>query len=228
MNKLELHAHTSECDLVADLGGAELVRSYHAKGYSGMVITDHYFSLFYEWFRDELAGAAHKEIVKRYLRGYYAAREEGERLGFTVLCGAEVRFDHTVNDYLVYGLEEQDFYELPLLNTLHSVDELLATLPDRAVVVQAHPFRNGMTVNTPSNLFGLEVYNGRTDDFRNQMAREFAAHYKRAMTSGSDTHHAKDIARGGIETAHGICCAQDLVSVLRAGEYHLITTEEKA
>lgn len=228
MNQFELHAHTSECDLVADLSGAELVRLYHAKGYRGIVITDHYFSLFYKWFRDELATATHKETVKRYLRGYYAAREEGERLGFTVLCGAEVRFDHTVNDYLIYGLEEQDFFDLPLLNTLHSVDELLVTLPDRAVVVQAHPFRNGMTVTDPSNLFGLEVYNGRTDSFRNQMAKEYAAHYGRAMTSGSDTHRRKDLAKGGIETAHSIHCAQDLVQVLRSGQYQLISTEDKA
>ena len=46
MKKYEMHAHTAECDLVATLGGAELVRLYSEAGYSGMVITDHYFSLF--------------------------------------------------------------------------------------------------------------------------------------------------------------------------------------
>ena len=48
MNKYELHAHTSECDLVAKLSGAELVRAYADRGYSGMVITDHYFSIFFD------------------------------------------------------------------------------------------------------------------------------------------------------------------------------------
>ena len=46
MYRYELHAHTSECDLAAHASGAELVRIYHAAGYSGMVITDHYFSFF--------------------------------------------------------------------------------------------------------------------------------------------------------------------------------------
>ena len=47
MPLFELHAHTSECDLAAHASGAELVRLYHAAGYDGMVITDHYFATFY-------------------------------------------------------------------------------------------------------------------------------------------------------------------------------------
>ena len=47
MNKYELHAHTSNCDIVAKLSGADLVRLYHDKGYSGIVITDHYFADFF-------------------------------------------------------------------------------------------------------------------------------------------------------------------------------------
>ena len=227
MNRFELHAHTSECDLYAHLGGAELVRLYDEAGYRGMVITDHYFSLFYDWFADELAEADHRRIIERYLRGYYAARNEAEKRNFTVLCGAEVRFDHTINDFLVYGLEEEDLFRLPLLNRLHNVEELVEVLPDDAVVVQAHPFRDKMTVMSPTALFGIEVYNGGTDPFRNQMARLYAEHYGKAMTSGSDIHHIKALARGGIATAREISCAKDLVNVLRGGDYSLIGVSDR-
>ena len=227
MNRFELHAHTSECDLYAHLGGAELVRLYDEAGYRGMVITDHYFSLFYDWFADELAEADHRRIIERYLRGYYAARNEAEKRNFTVLCGAEVRFDNTINDFLVYGLEEDDLFRLPLLNRLHNVEELVEVLPDDAVVVQAHPFRDKMTVMSPTALFGIEVYNGGTDPFRNQMARLYAEHYGKAMTSGSDIHHIKALARGGIATAREISCAKDLVNVLRGGDYSLIGVSDR-
>ena len=223
MAKFELHSHTAECDRVARLGGAELVRAYRDAGYGGMVITDHYFSLFYDWFAEELSGADRRGIIERYLKGYYAARNEGERLGFTVLCGAEVRFDGSINDYLVYGLEESDFYRLPLLNGLSGVEELISVLPDYALVVQAHPFRDGMTVASPSSLFGIEVYNGGTENFRNEMARLFAEHYGKAMTSGSDVHGASAVARGGIEAELDIRTSADLVRVLRSGKYRLVS-----
>ena len=225
MYKYELHAHTSECDKVATLGGADLVKLYHAKGYSGMVITDHYFSLFFDWFKDELCRASHKRIIDRYLKGWYCAKNEGEKLGFTVIPGCEVRFDGSINDYLVYGLEESDFYELPLLNRLSDVNELIKVLPDTAVVVQAHPFRDNMTVCNPSPLFGIEVYNGGTESFRNEMAKIFAKHYEKAMTSGSDVHCEKHIARGGIISVEKINTSKELADVLRSGKYSLIEKE---
>ena len=222
MYKFELHAHTSECDKVAKVGGAEIVKLYSDAGYSGIVITDHYFSLFFEWFKDELCLSDHKKIIDRYLKGYYAARNEGEKTGFSVICGAEVRFDNTVNDYLVYGLEERDFYELPLLNRLKNIGELVEVLPDNAVVVQAHPFRDNMTVCSPTPLFGIEGYNGCTDGFRNEMAKNYANHYQKAITSGSDFHNAGHLAKGGITTKKKILTPKDLIDVLRSGEYSLI------
>ena len=99
MFRFELHAHTAECDLFAHLSGAELVSAYAEKGYSGMVITDHYFSSFYTWFSDEIEGKPHREIIDRYLKGYRAAKEAGEKRGFTVLPGAEVRIDGDGNSF---------------------------------------------------------------------------------------------------------------------------------
>lgn len=226
MNKYELHAHTAECDRVAQHSGAEMVRLYADAGYSGMVITDHYFSLFYEWFKDEFCPADHKSIIDRYLRGYHSARNEAERIGFSLLCGAEVRFDNTPNDYLIYGLEEDDLYTLPLLNRLKNLRELLAVLPDRAVVVQAHPFRDNMTVVSPDLLFGVEAHNGRTSPFRNKMARDYAEHYGKVMTSGSDFHKMKDLAKGGIATPRTVTCSAELVELLKSGDYSLIREQE--
>lgn len=223
MYRYELHSHTSECDRDAALSARDLVRLYKEAGYDGMVITDHYIERFYTlWFPEEVAGLSHEEQVSRWLKGFRTAREEGEKVGFTVLPGAEVRFDGFPNDYLLYGVEEDFFYTVPRLNELGSLDRLLAILPKEVCVVQAHPFRDDMVVQDPSPLFGLEVYNGGTDPFRNDLARRYAEHYGLAMTSGSDVHGTDRLAKGGILTPQKIQTPADLISVLRSGNYTLI------
>lgn len=222
MYKYDLHIHTRECDKVALSGGAETVKMYASSGYSGIVVTDHYFSMFFDWFEDEIRNKDHKQIIDRYLKGYHSALNEAEKIGFKVFCGAEVRFDDTINDYLIYGLEEKDFYMLPFLNRLHNVEELISVLPDYAIVVQAHPFRDNMTVMSPEMLFGIEVYNGCTEKIRNDMAKMFADYYNKPCTSGSDFHCADHLARGGIETNVRLETPKDLVCVLKSGNYKII------
>lgn len=220
MGKFELHVHTAECDLAASVKAADIVRMYHDAGYDGLVITDHYFSIFYEWFAEELKGVSHEKMTDRWLRGYHAARNEGEKLGFTVLPGAEVRFNGpNINDYLVYGVEEEFFYKAPQLNLLKDVNELFEILPEDVCVVQAHPFRDKMTVCDPTPLFGIEINNGGTAPIRNQLAKTFAQHYGKAMTSGSDFHHESALAKGGIITEEKIQTPSDLIRVLRTGAY---------
>jgi predicted metal-dependent phosphoesterase TrpH len=200
-----------------------LVHLYKKAGYDGMVITDHYIERFYTiWFPEDVEGLTHQQQVKRWLRGYYAAKEAGDQIGFTVLPGAEVRFDGHPNDYLVYGLHETFFYTVPRLNELKDVNELLTLLPPDVCVVQAHPFRDGMEVANPAGLFGLEVFNGGTEKFRNDMAKQFALHYGMPMTSGSDIHGMNRLGKGGIETNVRIQKAEDLIAVLRSGNYTLI------
>lgn len=223
----ELHAHTSECDRDAHLSARELVRLYKDAGYDGMVITDHYIERFYTlWFPEDVKGLTHEQQVTRWLKGFRTARDEGEKIGFTVLPGAEVRFDHYPNDYLIYGVHEEFFYTVPRLNELNSVQELLSLMPDGVCVVHAHPFRDGMAVANPHGLFGIEVYNGGTEPFRNDLARLFAEHYSMAQTSGSDIHDITRLARGGIRTEYRIRTPEDLIRVLRSGEYSLIQPEK--
>ena len=223
MNKYELHAHTAECDRVAQHSGAEMVRLYADAGYSGMVITDHYFSLFYEWFKDEFCPSDHKSIIDRYLRGYHSARNEAERIGFSLLCGAEVRFDNTPNDYLIYGLEEDDLYTLPLLNRLKNLPELISVLPDHAVIVQAHPFREASYIDHirlfPRHVHGVEVYNACRTDFENAMAKQYAESYGLLEFAGSDNHRAgKQQLLGGMQAQTPVLDEQDFVRRVKSGE----------
>ncbi len=237
----ELHAHTKECDDCATVGGAELVRLYYEAGYAGIVITDHYFERFFKWFADDLPPAAritkgqlyedarrhmteaeHRAVIDRRLRGYYAAKNEGEKLGVTVLPGAEVRFNGAnINDYLVYGCDEAFFYQCPCLSELGSLSNLVAALPPEACVVHAHPFRLRMTVVDPTPIFGIEAHNGHTEPFRNEMAAAYAAHYAKPTTSGSDFHHPEHLGRGGILTDTPIRTPRELADTLRSGRYSL-------
>lgn len=77
----------------------------------------------------------------------------------------------------------------------------------------------------PVRLYKEAGYDG-TKPFRNQLARQFAAHYGLPVTSGSDTHSPKRLAKGGILTETPIRTPKDLISVLRSGNYQLIENEK--
>ena len=222
MYRYELHAHTCECDKVATISGGQLVEEYHKAGYDGLVITDHYFSLFFDWFANELTNKTKDQIITRWLKGYYAAKERGKELQFTVLPGAEVRLKGSANDYLIYGLEEKDFYGLPYLHQLPTLEDVKKVLPSYALLVQAHPFRDRMLVHSPDCLFGIEGYNGSNPPIRNDLAKLFARHYQKPITSGSDCHHLNAVGKGGIVTPTPILCPADLSAVLQKGKYEVI------
>jgi len=221
--RFELHTHTAENDICVKMKAADIVAAYHKKGYQGIVITNHYFDLSLDWYRDELAGCAHERIIDFYLRGYRLAREAGERLGMTVLLGMELRFDGTINDYLVYGIDEPFLYRSPLLNTL-DLDSVMKILPEKALVYQAHPFRDGMCITAPSKLFGIEVYNGGTDAMRNRFADIWADMHGLRKISGSDFHGPRQLARGGVDFNAEVFDMDALVKQLRDNSYSLIQT----
>lgn len=221
----ELHTHTRENDIVVTLDAPDIVKMYHEKGYEGMVITNHLFGLSLEWYSDVLDGATHEQIVDYYLRGYRAAKKQGEELGMVILPGLELRFDGTINDYLVYGVEEDFLYSSPLLNTLN-LDSFLELLPEDAIVYQAHPFRNDMTVTKPEKLYGVEVYNGGTAPERNAFADMWADKYGLKKISGSDYHRPEHLARGGVDFFNRVETVSGLVTELKAGRYALIKNSE--
>ncbi|MEI6578770.1 MAG: PHP-associated domain-containing protein [Eubacteriales bacterium] len=221
--KFELHTHTKENDICVNMTADEIVKAYKGAGYDGIVITNHFFDLSLEWYKDELAGCAHSGIIDYYLKGYKIAKAAGDEIGMTVLMGIELRFDGTINDYLVYGIDEAFLYNSPLLNTMN-LDSFLKILPAGAIVYQAHPFRNDMTITDPCKLYGVEVYNGGTSEDRNYFAELWADKFSLKKISGSDFHSINHLARGGVVFENKVENINDLVAELKAERYTLIKT----
>lgn len=221
--KFELHTHTRENDIVVTKDAAEIVRMYHEIGYEGMVITNHVFDITFEWYGDILNGASHEAVIDHYLRGYRLAKEEGDKRGMVILLGLELRFDGTINDYLVYGIDEEFLYKSPLLNQM-DFKSFLAILPDTAIVYQAHPFRDNMSITNPKKLFGVEVFNGGTSHTRNDIADLWADKFGLHKISGSDYHRPEHLGRGGVDFINRVGNLTELVEELRAERYTLIKT----
>jgi len=220
--KFEMHLHTADSnDPVANIPAAELVELYHARGYDGIVFTDHFSEEAMDWLSPETKGFNHNQIIDRWLKSYRSAKEVGDRIGCTIFLGMELRFTDTINDYLVYGLDEQFLKDNPPLH-LMSLDELNKIKTDDMLIYQAHPFRNRMVVGDPSKLFGVEVYNGGTAPERNQVADIWADIYNLHRISGSDCHRIHQLGKGGLNFTDPIHSYQDLINALKQDRYALV------
>ena len=220
--KVDLHVHTSEVSACAQVCAKDVVHTYHRAGYDGIVITDHLQSVFGR----ELPTWAEK--VSQYLRGFQAAKEEGDRIGLSVFFGCELRFDANANDYLVYGMDADFLLEHPYLER-GTIEQFRSLIAGREILVfQAHPFRNDMTVTRPELLDGIEINNGCIrHDSRNSIAQLWAHLYGLAGISGSDYHRVGDEGSGGVVFEREVADEHELVRALKEGRYGVIFSSKK-
>ena len=218
--KYELHCHTNMVSRCGRVHPSEIAKLYKEKGYSGIVLTDHYSPM--TW-KNPVQLVKPQSAYDFYLSAYYEMKKY-EDDDFTVLFGMELRHYGTANDYLIYGLEPEwlrtqgnllRLMERDVYNLMHSAGFL---------VYQAHPFRPGMIRCNPDYIDGIEVYNGKTNKKQNEKAYEWAKQNNKLMVSGSDFHTKAHLARGGIITNQKINNNVDLLNVLKSQNYELIRT----
>ena len=214
--KTELHAHTCEVSPCADLTAEEVAERYIAEGYSTLVVTNHYCS----YVIDRLEGDWN-EKARYYLAPYHTMKAyAGDRLN--VILGCELRFRENHNDYLIFGITEDFLTSYPSLHDMTLKDFSALARQNGMLIVQAHPFRNGMTVVNPAYLDGMETFNGHAGhESRNPIADAWAKQYGLLRTSGTDFHHPHQSGVAGILTDAPICTGEELVAVLKSGSYTL-------
>lgn len=216
--KYELHAHTKEVSRCGAISVKELIEEYKKAGYSGIVLTDHYSPMTFnlgEFFNK-------KKALDHYLKAYREAKQY-ETDDFTILLGMELRFYATVNDYLIYGITEEMLYELPFLLKTY-IRKASRLLRERGCLfLQAHPFRKLITRANPKYLDGVEVFNGKATKEANDNSQKWADEINAPIkTSGSDCHRQSGVGLGGIITEEPIKSNEDLIRILKSGNYKLI------
>ncbi len=220
MFKTELHLHSGTVSDCATISDREIIEKYLAADYTTVVLTNHLSPYTYKTKTFDRSDDSWDQKIDFFMEGVkgLTAAAEGR---LNILWAIELRSD--LNDYLVYGLDEaalretKDLYEIPLRDAISLIHER------GGIIYQAHPFRNHMKIINPDLLDGVEVFNGHIGhDSRNDIAELWAKKYGLLGISGSDVHHAKNDARGGILTEQPITSMPQLLEILREERFELV------
>jgi predicted metal-dependent phosphoesterase TrpH len=215
--KIETHCHTKEVSSCSQVPGKILAGLYKNAGYDAITVTDHFYS---HWFNPQNGS---DEEIERHYRGYYEAKDEGERIGLKVYHGVEFRFDGSQNDYLLYGADKVFLKKAIKLFTIDIHDFYNLIKAEEMAFYQAHPFRDGITRAPSDALDGIEIYNMHPDhNSHNETAIAYALEKGLPGLSGSDAHEERHVGRGGIISSYLPKDDKELAKLILSKDYKLI------
>lgn len=221
MYKIEPHLHTTHVSRCGWLKAEEIVAGYKAAGYSALIVTDHYNRTTFDYLGIDPAAPGDK--VGPFLEGYRLVKEEGEKQGLKVFKGAELRFDESENDYLLYGWQNDLLAEPEEIFRMGIAAFSPIARTAGALIIQAHPYRRGCTPAIARYLDGVEVYNANPrHNSRNELAQDYAKEYGLIATAGSDCHRTEDIAITGILSEKLPSDDMGMMRLIRSRNYSLI------
>lgn len=221
MYKIETHLHTVHVSRCGHLEAEEIVSRYKEAGYSALIVTDHYNRTTFDYLGIDTTAPGDK--ISAFLDGYRRVREEGEKQGLRVFKGAELRFDESENDYLLYGWRNDLLADPETIFRMGIAAFYPLARKEGALLIQAHPYRHGCTPAIACYLDGVEVYNAcPRHDSRNHLARQYADEFGLIALSGSDCHQTEDVGRAGILSERMASDSMEMMRLLRSRDYRLI------
>ena len=215
MYKYETHLHTGQASACASASGSYQAKAYKKAGYTGIIITDHFFrgntciprSLPWE------------KRVELFCRGYEDAKKTGNQIGLQVFFGWEETFDG--QDFLIYGLDKEWLLNHPEVEHWTIRQQFEEVDRNGGLVIHAHPFRDRPYIPKirlfPHLVHGVETFNASNHEEENQLAYTYAKQYDLAMTAGADSHH-HDIICSGIRVEEKFKSIEDYIRVIKNRE----------
>lgn len=218
--KYETHSHTSQTSRCSKISGAELARFYKALGYTGLIVTDHFFNGNTTVGRD----IAWKERVELFERGYLDAKAEGEKIGLDVFFAWEYTWSGG-NDFLIYGLDREWLLANPDQLEWRPKDYMRRVRAGGGLVIHAHPFRESDYIEcmrlVPREVDGVEVMNSSRPDLENSAAVWYANNYGLLKLAGSDNHVGRRERLAGVYLPERISDMRSFVHIIKEGKHEL-------
>lgn len=212
--KTELHVHTSPASNCSDIEPQKLVEIYKENGYDSIVLTNHFIF--------EFMDRTQEENIEVFLKDYYECLEAGKRVGLNVILGAEIRFTENNNDYLIFGISPEDMADI--YNMLpYGIDRFYKEYKNhKNVIIQAHPYRNGMESVNRESIDGVEAFNVHPHhNSRVGTAAKYAFENDMIVTCGNDFHHYGHECLCGILTKKPLKDSYDVAKVLKKRKYKM-------
>jgi len=193
----ETHLHTCEASKCGRLHGEDYIPYMMEKGYSGIIVTDHFFN----GNTSVPADLSWKERVELYCSGYERALKAAEGKDFKVMFGVEFNFNK--DEYLLYGIDKQWLLDNESIMQMTRRELYEAVHKAGGIMIQAHPFRErdyleDIKLPPADAVDGIEVYNAANSANMNALGFEFCTKLDLPMTAGSDVHFRHDKEMGGM------------------------------
>ena len=216
----ETHLHTMEASACSMISGKEQARAYKKAGYSGIVVTDHFFNGNTS-IPDNLPW---EERVNLFYKGYESAKREGDKIGLSVFFAWESNYDGT--EFIVLGLgkdfllDNPDYLSWSIKKQYENVKEA------GGYIIHAHPFRIRSYIKEvrlfPEYTDAVEVVNigNGNKEFDNQ-ALEYARKHNFPAIAGTDSHGYEE-KRTGIAFNYKIEDNIDLIEGIRSRDFKII------
>lgn len=223
----ETHMHTCLASKCGRSTGKEHARYYKSIGFTGIIMTDHFFGG---------NTAVDRELpwekrIDQFWSGYEDAKEEGDKIGLDVFFGLEQGFHG--DEYLVYGLTKEYMKAHPEMEHWTRQQQLDEVHKAGGCVIQAHPFRiRGYMDRIRLGLHfcdGIEVANAGNEQLDDARAIRYGREQGMIMTAGSDNHWSTPISPiYGIELEKRLTRIEDYVKIiLEKGPIGLHVPEER-
>lgn len=227
----EIHLHTAETSRCGRCPAAEMVRDYKERGFSGVVITDHFVngnSYAARWCSPELSW---KERMDVFVKGYNEAAKAGKEYGIDVWFGWEYTYLGTGEDYLILSTKPEQLYTDFVDCDKLDIESFCAKVHAAGgFIVRAHPYREAeymkvMCIERPGlDIDAVEGYNaGNEKELYNERAVAFAKRENKPITAGSDTHNTSTNAQYYIGFEKKAADIRELCDMIRQGKafiYH--------
>lgn len=222
----ELHSHTNAASLCSLVEPEDFIKFYIEKGFSGMVVTDHFYHgntaidrcLPWDVFIDE------------FCQGYYRAKKEGDKHGFKVFFGFEQKFWNGNDEYIILGISPEYLKAHPEIRDMERAPFFKQIRDAGGFIIQAHPFRERYYISdirlSLDFVDAIEVLNIGDKEIHSRRSYEYAKNLGLPMTAGSDIHSIMDFpVVAGVCLADEVETVEELIEHIRNREYSIAPME---